>query len=320
MSLPNPPDTPTHAENGRAKVVVVSPCRNEERTLAATLGCMQAQTHPPAEWVIVDDGSTDSTPEILAQASETTDWVRVVTRPDRGFRKVGGGVVEAFYAGLDTVEVDYDFVVKLDVDLEFSPRYIERVLEWFDANPTLAAASGKIFRKEEDGQFVEEFIIDEQVSGAFKFYRREAFERIGGFVREVMWDGIDFHRARMEGYITASIPDPVLRITHLRLMGSTEKNIFRGRMRWGRGQWFMGSAFVYIAASGVFRMRERPRIIGGLLIILGFLWAALRMVPRYEDPRFRRALRSWQRQRLWNLMRRRRVDHLAQLTEPDTGT
>jgi cellulose synthase/poly-beta-1,6-N-acetylglucosamine synthase-like glycosyltransferase len=254
--------------------------------------------------VIVDDGSTDRTPEILAAAAREIPWLRVVQRADRGFRKLGGGVIDAFYAGLEAVDVDYDFIAKMDVDLEFSPRYLERILEYFDGDSELAAASGKVYRREGD-RLIEEFMIDEMVAGQFKLYRREAFERIGGFVREIMWDGIDFHRARMEGYRTASLPDPELRILHLRLMGSSEGNIIRGRLRWGRGQWFMGSALPYMVASGLFRMRERPYVIGGLFIIAGYLLAAIRREPRYSDRVFRRELRRWQYSRLAALARGR---------------
>jgi len=284
------------------RIVIVSPCRDEERTLARTIAAMRAQTRPPDRWIVVDDGSTDRTPEILAAAAREVPWLHVVRCTDRGFRKVGGGVIDAFYAGLDSVDIPYDFVAKMDVDLEFSPRYIERVLEHFAADPELAALSGKVYREDGSG-LVEEFMIDEMVAGQFKFYRREAFERIGGFVREVMWDGIDFHRARMEGLRTASVDDPELRILHLRLMGASDKSVYRGRLRWGRGQWFMGSCFPYVFASGVFRMQEKPYAIGGLLIIVGYLMAGARGEPRYPDLAFRRALWRWQYRRLGGLLR-----------------
>ena len=289
-------------DSGAPRIVIVSPCRDEARTLERTIACMAAQTRPPVRWIVVDDGSTDATPQILADASARIPWLRVVKRADRGFRKVGGGVIDAFYDGLASVDVDYDFVAKMDVDLEFSARYLEQILGHFARDPKLAAASGKVFRPEGSG-LVEEFMIDEMVAGQFKLYRRDAFERIGGFVREVMWDGIDFHRARMEGYRTASLPDPELRITHLRLMGSSDRSVYRGRLRWGKGQWFMGSSFPYIAASGVFRMREKPYLIGGLLIIAGYLSAALRREPRYGDTAFRADLRRWQWSRLGGVLR-----------------
>ena len=152
-----------------------------------------------------------------------------------GLKTLGGW--NTFYEGLAAVDGHYDFVAKMDVDLEFGPRYFERLVAEFAKDPKLAAASGKVYRPE-NGQLVLEFMIDEMVAGQFKFYRRDAFEQIGGFVRELMWDGIDFHRARMLGFRTASLEDPELRILHLRRMGSSDRSIYRGRMRWGAGQWF----------------------------------------------------------------------------------
>jgi len=146
-------------------------------------------------------------------------------------------------------------------------------------------------------------MIDEMVAGQFKLYRRHCFEAIDGFVREVMWDGIDFHKSRLAGFETASINDDELKIIHLRLMGSSDHSIYRGRLRWGKGQWFMGSCFPYVLASGMFRMREKPYIIGGLLIILGYLTSALRGQPRFPDLDFRMGLRRWQYERLAGLFK-----------------
>jgi glycosyltransferase involved in cell wall biosynthesis len=263
---------------------------------------MAAQTLVPVRWIAVDDGSSDRTPEILERARRELPFLKVVQRPDRGFRRLGGGVIDAFYDGYAAIDVDYDFIAKMDVDLEFGPTYLERAFALFQRDPKLAALSGKVFRRE-NGRLVEEFLIDEMVAGQFKLYRRAAFERIGGFVREVMWDGIDFHRARMAGLRTASIDDPELRIIHLRLMGSSDRGVYRGRLRWGEGQWFMGSSFPYVLASGLFRMREKPYGIGGLLIVAGYVRAALRRARRLEDPAFRRGLQRWQYNRLYRLLR-----------------
>jgi hypothetical protein len=107
----------------------------------------------------------------------------------------------------------------------------------------------------------------------------------------------------MEGLRTASLADPELQIIHLRLMGASDRSIYVGRLRWGRGQWFMGSCFPYVLASGVFRMREKPYVIGGILIVVGYLLAALRRAPRYADLAFRRELHRWQYARLRGLLR-----------------
>ena len=292
----------TLEDSRNERVVIISPVRDEESTLEKTIACMEAQTCPPVEWVVVDDGSTDRTPQILQEAAARIPWLRIHRRADRGFRKLGGGVIEAFNEGLAQVTCDYDFVGKMDVDLEFSPRYLELILTHFRQDPQLAAASGKVFRNE-SGRFVEEFMIDDMVAGQFKLYRRGPFERIDGFVSEVMWDGIDFHKARIAGFRTASLPDQDLRLIHLRLMGSSDKNIYRGRLRWGRGQWFMGTSFPYIVASGVFRMREKPYGAGGALIILGYLQSALKREPRFEEEGFRQNLHDWQRERLKGVLK-----------------
>ena len=297
----SPPPQARPAPAPGRRVVVVSPVRDEAATLARTIACLEAQTLPPVRWVVVDDGSSDATPSILAEAARRLPWLRVIRRPDRGYRAVGSGVIEAFDAGLASVDLDYDYVAKMDADLEFGPTYLEHILAHFEREPRLAAASGKVYRREGDA-LVEEFMIDAMVAGQFKLYRREPFQRIGGFVREVMWDGIDIHRARMQGYRTASLPDPELRILHLRLMGSSDRSVYRGRLRWGAGQWFMGSSLVYVLGSGLFRMRERPFVLGGLLIVAGYLGAALQRAPRYGDAVFRRDLRRWQRQRLLGVL------------------
>jgi poly-beta-1,6-N-acetyl-D-glucosamine synthase len=286
------------------RIVIISPCRDEERTLERTIACMEAQTLRPARWIVVDDGSTDRTLTILESAASRLPFMRVVRREDRGYRKLGAGVIDAFYDGLAAVDIDYDFIAKADVDLEFPPAYLERIMNYFDADPNLAAASGKVFRQENE-RLVEEFMIDEMVAGQFKLYRRHCFEEIGRFVAAPMWDGIDFHKARMAGFRTASIPDPELQITHLRLMGSSDGNVYRGRLRWGRGQWFMGSAFPYILASGLFRAKEKPYVVGGVLIVLGYLLAGIQGAPRYDDRRFRKGLREWQYERLLGLLRGR---------------
>jgi glycosyltransferase involved in cell wall biosynthesis len=284
------------------RVALVSPCRNEAITLARTIQCVETQTHRPVQWVIVDDGSSDETPEIAAAAAARLPWIKLLRLPDRGYRKVGGGVVEAFDAGRAALDVPYDFVAKLDADLEFEPEYLERALDYFERDEKLAAISGKVYRREAES-YVEEFMIDDMVAGQFKLYRRDALDAIGGFVREVMWDGIDMHQCRRLGLRTKSVLDPAMRITHLRMMGASDRSIYRGRLRWGGGQWFMGSSLAYVLASGVFRFHEKPYVVGGLLIIAGYLWAALRGRPRFEEPGFRASLRKWQHERLAQLFR-----------------
>lgn len=291
-----PAASPSEASNRR--YVLIMPCRDEETYLQQTLDCIAGQTVAPTELVIVDDGSSDRTGEIADAAAAAHPWIQVIHRDNRGERKVGGGVIEAFYTGYYALRVsDFAYLCKIDADVTFAEDYFEQILERMEADPCLGAASGKVFNPE-GGKLYEERMVDEMVSGQVRFFRRACWEQIGGFVPEVMWDGIDFHRARMFGWTTRSFRDPELRILHHRLMGSSHRNVFHGRMRWGGGQWFMGTHPLYILASGVYRMFERPYVLGGLFIVVGYFVAMLQGKRRYDDAAFRKHLHAWQLKRL----------------------
>ena len=276
------------------RYLVISPCRDEAGFIQFTIDSMAAQTQPPTTWLIVDDGSKDETPRILAAAAARYPFIRAVRREDRGKRSVGPGVIDAFYFGLSQVNLDdYDYVCKFDADLEIPPRYFERCMEHFEEDPWLGTLSGKLQLKLGD-KYVTERIGDENSVGAAKFYRVACFKDIGGFVRGVCWDGIDGHMCRLKGWIARSIDEPELRITHLRLMGSSDQNVWTGRVRWGRGKYFMGSAPYYVAAVALYRAIERPFLLGGLGILWGYVKAGLERAPRMDDPAYLRQLRRFE--------------------------
>lgn len=294
--------TPDAPPAGR-RLVVITPARNEARLLPGLAKSMLAQTVRPLRWVIVDDGSSDGTAEFAEALGQEHDWIHLVRRDDRGRRVLGSGVIAAFEDGLATVDDEYDVLAKVDADLTFGARYIERLCQRFEQDPTLGAASGKVYR-EERGRLVEEFMIDDMVAGQWKAYRRACYVAIGGLVQAVLWDGIDFHRARMVGWRTRSFHDPDLRILHHRLMGSSDRNVLKGRLRLGKGQWFMGTHPLYLLASAAFRCLEKPRLVGGVLIVAGYCKAWLGGEPRYGDARFRENLQHWQLGRLRRLVTR----------------
>jgi len=291
--------------------VLISPCRNEARHMRSTLDSVVAQSRLPKLWVIVDDGSTDETPAILREYAAQHPWIRIVTRQDRGHRSVGPGVIDAFYAGYETIRPgDFDFMCKLDLDLELPPRYFEILIQRMTDNPRIATCSGKAY-VHENGELVPERHGDDTSLGMTKFYRVSCFEQIGGFVREVMWDGIDNHRCRMHGWIACSWDEPELRFIHLRPMGSSQDNIFVGRMRHGYGQYFMGTGPVFMLASAVFRLNQKPYVLGSLAMLWGWFKAALQRKPRYQDLAFRRFLRRYQWRALL-LGKRRALDMIGQ--------
>ena len=280
----------------RRSYLLVSPCRDEARYLRRTLDSVAAQTVPPALWVVVDDGSTDDTPRILEEYLRKLPFLRVVNRPDRGARRVGPGVIEAFYAGLDTVTLDdFDYLCKLDVDLDLPPRYFEALILRMEGEPRLGTCSGKPwFVHPKSGKLVAEACGDEMSVGMTKFYRVSCFRDIGGFVRQVMWDGIDCHRARMLGWIAESVGMDELRFLHLRPQGASQKGIWTGRVRAGFGQYFMGTSPLYYLASAIYRLPKHPAVVGSAAMLWGYVSSALRRVPRYGDTEFRRFLRKYQ--------------------------
>ena len=263
-----------------------------------TLDSMVAQSEPPTLWVIVDDGSTDETPQILAEYAARHDWIKVVPKPDRGHRAVGPGVIEAFYAGLETVDTGaFTYLCKLDLDLDLPEGYFAGLMDRMEADPRIGTCSGKPYMRR-GGELVSERRGDEMSAGMTKFFRRSCFEEIGGFVHEVMWDAIDCHKARQMGWRAVSWDVPELRFEHLRPMGSSQLSIYEGRRRHGRGQFFMGSDPLFYLATCVFRMAEPPYVLGGLAMLQGYLGAWMRGARQLEDPELIAFIRAYQRRAL----------------------
>jgi len=282
--------------NPSRRYLLVSPCRDEAQHLRRTLDSVAAQSVQPALWVVVDDGSTDETPAILEDYARRLPYLRVVRGADRGRREVGPGVVAAFYTGLDTVRLeDFDYLCKLDMDLDLPVRYFELLMERMESDPRIGTTSGKPwFVHPRSGALEPEVCGDEMSVGMTKFYRVACFKEIGGFVRQVMWDGIDCHRARMLGWIAESVDDESLRFIHLRPQGASQKGILTGRLRAGFGQYFMGASPLYYLAAAIHRLPAHPAVIGSAAMVWGYFRSWLKGLPRYDDPEFRRFLRSYQ--------------------------
>jgi poly-beta-1,6-N-acetyl-D-glucosamine synthase len=282
--------------NHSLRYLLISPCRDEAQYLRRTLDSVAAQSVQPALWVVVDDGSTDGTSAILEEYARRLPYLRVVRRTDRGRRKVGPGVIEAFDAGLETVRLeDFDYLCKLDMDLDLPVLYFELLMQRMESDPRVGTTSGKPwFVHPHSGLLESEICGDEMSVGMTKFYRVACFKEIGGFVRQVMWDGIDCHRARMLGWIAESVDLEPLRFVHLRPQGASQKSIWTGRLRAGFGQYFMGTSPLYYLAVALYRLPTHPALIGSVAMLWGYLRSSLKGLPRYDDLEFRRFLRSYQ--------------------------
>jgi glycosyltransferase involved in cell wall biosynthesis len=288
-----------------AKYIVISPVRNEEQYLPQTIQCMVAQTARSVCWLLVDDGSTDGTGQIIDDAATRYPWLKALHRADRGFRQAGGGVMEAFYDGYALFStpnsqlstIPWDFLVKLDGDLTFSSDYFEQCLTRFEANPTLGIGGGTIC-SEVGGALEVESKIDPafHVRGATKIYRRACWEQIGGLIRAPGWDTVDEVKANMLGWTTRTFPD--LKLVHHRPAGQAYGQ-WSNLIKNGRANYVAGYHPLFMFLKCVRRSFERPYLVEGCGLWVGFAGAYIKCLPRVADKAVIKYLRRQQMNRLF---------------------
>lgn len=285
----------------KAKYVVITPVRDEAQHISNTLNCMLRQTILPAEWIIVNDGSTDNTGSIIDEYAARYSWIRGVHRQNRGFRKPGGGVVEAFNEGYETLNTsDWDFIVKFDGDLSFEPDYFERCFRNFDDNPKLGVGGGVIcyvvdnVKKFEEGPAF-------HVRGATKIYRRDCWEAIGGFWPAPGWDTIDEVKANSLGWSTLSFGD--LHLIHHRHTGTAD-GFWQGLVKYGRANYICGYHPLFMLSKCIVRLVRKPYIIGSIGLMYGFVFAYLTRVPQVDD---RATIAYLRRQQISRLLHRETI-------------
>jgi biofilm PGA synthesis N-glycosyltransferase PgaC len=275
--------------------VIITPVRDEEEYIEATIESVCCQTMRPAEWIIVDDGSTDRTGEIIDRYAAQNCWIRPIHRENRGFRRAGGGVMEAFYDGYNAVQCnDWDFIVKLDGDLSFAPDYFEKCFEYFLRDHGLGIGGGEIHH-DVSGTLKLEVNPKFHVRGATKIYRRACWEAIGGLWRAAGWDTIDEVKANMLGWKTYAFAD--LHLLHHRFTGS-EEGLLRDRVKHGVACYVSGYHPIYVVASCLNRLKQKPYILGSAALLYGFLKAHFSGPPRVEDRSYVAYIRGQQLRRL----------------------
>jgi poly-beta-1,6-N-acetyl-D-glucosamine synthase len=279
------------------KYVIVTPVRDEERFLPLTLASVASQTVLPSEWVLVDDGSRDGTPQILDAFAREHAWARVVHRPDRGERRSGGGVMEAFHDGLNAVvERDWEYLAKLDGDLSLAPGYFEACLGHFRSNPRLGLGGGQVW-VQVGGRFVVDSSSDPpfHVRGATKMYRRECWADIGGLVRQTGWDTVDEVKANMLGWETRPFRD--LRVFQHRQTGGAD-GFWRTWVKNGRANYVVGYHPLFMLGKFVRRLGSTPYALAALALAWGFFSAYFLRTERIRDRSVIAYLRRQQLRRL----------------------
>jgi poly-beta-1,6-N-acetyl-D-glucosamine synthase len=275
------------------RYLVITPVRNEEANIPRTIASFVAQTVRPSCWMIVDDGSTDRTGKIADLAAAEHAWIQVCHRTDRGFRQPGTGVVQAFGDGLAAVaNGTWDFLVKLDGDLEFGPDYFEKCFEEFEKNPKLGIGGGTICQRVGQELRVESGGDPAfHVRGATKIYRWDCWVQLGGLMPAPGWDTIDELKANMLGWETYTFP--ALKIHQLKDTGSADGR-WRNWVKNGFANYVTGYHPLFMAAKCLRRMARPPYVLGGCALAFGYLKGLLSRAPRVQDSELIRFVRRQQ--------------------------
>ena len=287
--------------------VVISPVRNEARYIEQTIQAVINQTIKPAEWIIVNDDSTDETAEIVGRYVGLYPWIKLVNKPRqtrRQDRQRGKGVIETFYFGLNRLAVqNYGFIVKLDGDVAFESEYFEFLLDKFAADPQLGIAGGGLYERV-DGRNWSLRSAPDHVGGPAKMYRRTCFEAIGGLKPALGWDGFDEWQAVASGWKVQSFPE--LKLFHYRVMGNAT-GLLKSKIEQGYGAHYMGYHILYTVARGLRHMASRPYIIGGLAMIAAHLIAWMQKREQLPDPAVRHYIQRTQLRQLAGLLLGKRI-------------
>jgi glycosyltransferase involved in cell wall biosynthesis len=282
--------------------VIITPARNEARYIELTLRSMIAQTHPPLRWIIVSDGSTDETDEIIMGYLADYPWIELLRMPERQERHFAGKV-HAFNAGYDQCEaLEFEIIGNLDADVSFEPDHFEFLLARMAENDFIGIA-GAPFR-EGNFQYDYRFTNIENVWGGCQLFRRECFEAIGGY-RPLKGGGIDHVAvlsARMHGWQTRTFTERVCQ--HHRVMGTALHGGLEAKVRQGQKDYTMGNNLLWQAFRVVYQMQVRPFLIGGLGLAWGYGWSMFRRRDIPLDKELIKFIHKEQMQRLKRLIMR----------------
>ena len=286
---------------GNLSYVLITPARNEEHNIGRVIESVLAQTVLPLRWVIVSDGSTDNTDNIVKSHQRQHPWIEFIRTPEHRDRHFAAKV-KCFNSGYDKVKgLNFHVIGNLDADISFKGDYFEFLIGKFMSDPQLGVTGTPFV---EDGkQYDYRFTNIEHVSGACQLFRRECFEEIGGYL-PIKGGGIDWvavTTARMQGWKTQTFTDKSC--VHHRKMGTGNTSHIMIWFRQGRKDYILGNHPLWEVFRSCYQMTNRPFIIGGGLLLIGFLAEALKKTTRPIPCRLVEFVRKEQMQRLQNALR-----------------
>lgn len=259
--------------------VLITPARNEEAFIKKTIESMIHQTYLPLKWVIVDDGSTDRTAEIVDGYTGRYPWIELVRRPHRKERNFAGKV-HSFNEGFERVRhLPFKLIGNLDADISFEPEHFEFLTRKLAEDQALGVV-GTAYTQDDWDSTRDSFEGETSVHGACQLFRHECFVDIGGY-RPNPAGGVDWiavTTARMKGWKTRNYPDK--RFHHYRLMGTAERSHVGAMFDYGKKDYFLGGSPLWELFRAAYRMTKRPVLFGGLALLSGYWWAAMQRIER----------------------------------------
>ncbi len=287
-------------EKERISYVLITPARNEERSIDDTIRSMISQTCLPKKWIIVSDGSTDRTDDIVKQYLPEYPWMDLIRMPEHGDRHFAAKV-GCFDAGYERVkELPYEVIGNLDGDISFDRDYLEFLIDKFSDDPDLGVAGTPFV---ENGKHYDyRFTNIEHVSGACQLFRRSCFEEIGGY-RPIRAGGIDWvavTTARMKGWKTKTFVDKVC--IHHRKMGTGNTGPLRTWWRQGNKDYCLGNHPLWEITRVFYQMTKRPYALGGILLFLGFATAMITRTRASISTELKGFVRQEQKRRLKKIL------------------
>lgn len=259
--------------------VLVTPARNEARFIESTIQSVVAQGSRPLRWVIVSDGSTDGTDEIVSRYADAHDWIELLRMPERKERHFAGKAY-AFRAGKErTDDLSYDVIASLDADITFDSEYFSFLLGKLAADPALGVV-GTPYEEKSGEIFDYRFTSLDHVSGACQVFRRECYEAIGGYVpvKRGTIDCIAVISARMKGWKTRTFTEKVCQ--HHRITGTAQASLAKANFNTGVMDYVMGNHPLWQLFRAAYQITKKPYIFRGLALETGYLWSFLRRVER----------------------------------------
>ncbi len=293
----------TSATKKKLSYVLITPARNEEDNIKRVIESMISQTLLPLRWVIVSDGSTDQTDDIVRQYLTSFPWIELVRMPDHKGRDFSAKV-NCFNAGYAKVkDSHYDVIGNLDADISFEPDYFEYLLSKFHNEPGLGCAGTPFV--EEGKHYDYRYTNIEHVSGACQLFHRDCYEDIGGYV-PIKGGGIDWvavTTARMKGWKTRTFTEKTC--NHYRKMGTGNTTPLMTWFRQGRKDYFLGNHPLWELFRTLYQITKKPVILGGALLLVGFIWSTITGLQKPITTELQQFIRGEQMKRLKALITRK---------------